>query len=65
MAVCQLHVFCRPPTLIAQGARTRSTRERSDKECLEGGGGGEGGEGEGGEEPDPFVETALHWHAAV
>ena len=36
---------------------------RLDKEVLEGGGGGggEGGEGrERGEEPDPFVETALH-----
>ena len=32
----------------------------SDKEVLEGGGGGGGGEGGEGEEPDPFVETALH-----
>ena len=50
---------------IARDARTSDARERSDKECLEGGeggggeGGGEGGGG-GGEEPDPFVETALH-----
>ena len=49
--------------MIAYGQRTGSTQ---NKECLEGGGegegegGGKGGGGGGGEEPDPFVETALH-----
>ena len=46
LSVHTLYVFCLPPLPIAQGARIRSARERSDKKCLEGEGGG-GGEEEG------------------
>ena len=47
-----LNVYWPPLSPIARDTRTHDTRERSDKECLEGGG-GEGGGG-GGKELDPF-----------
>ena len=66
MTELEFHAYARSVWVSVVPDRSRRTHTqqigaRSDKEVLEEGGGGGGGEGgEGGEEPDPFVETALH-----
>ena len=52
-----LNVYWPPLSPIARDTRTHDTGERSDKECLEGG--GEGGGGGGGKEPDHFAGRSL------